>query len=271
LNTLTKAFIVAMLVLSVMVAVATASLFAQRTDWYKQYSEAKAEIDRAKAAQRAAEQKAEEQIRQADAKLQEEVDLHKLTKGERDKYKADWETVRTTLGARDVESQQLRDTLESAQRNIADLQKRNERVEEQLVEIKKERDAANKEKMQAIQDAVQLEKLADAKEQQLRATERILQQLQDKVGRAQGVEVAPAQKIEGTVTSLQGGYIAISVGSDDKVQDGDEFTVFRGATYVSRIHVVRTGRDVAVAKEMPEWRNESQTIMVGDGVSNAIR
>ncbi|MFH0964558.1 MAG: hypothetical protein V2A58_11190 [Planctomycetota bacterium] len=270
-NTLTKVFIVAMLVLSLLVTVATASLFAQRTNWYKQYTDAKAEIDKAKTAQRAAEQKAEEQIRQADDKLREEVDLHKLTKGERDKYKADWESVRTKLNERDAEAQQLRDTLEGAQRNIADLQKRNDRVEQQLVEIKKDRDNAYKEKMEAIQDAVQLEKLVDAKEQQLRATERMLRQEQEKMQRASGEEIAPAYKIEGTITSITDGYIAISVGSDDKVQDGDEFTVFRGATYVSRVRVVRAGRDVSVAKEMPEWRNGSEIITVGDGVSNAIR
>ena len=266
---LTKAFIVVMLILSAMVAVGSASLFAQRTNWYEKY---KAEKDKVvDAEKRAADAVAEKDAKVADAEqnLKGERDLHKLTQGARDQYKGEADSLKTELIKEKAFSQQLNDTVEQLTRTTEDLQTSRNLLEEKLAEVINLKDGALKEKMEAIEDAVQLEKLVQNQEAQIRAFERRIAQL---TTGPDTDEAAPTHKIEGTITNMtQGGHLAISVGTDDHVDVGNEFTVFRGATYVGRLRVVRTGRDVSVAKEMPEWRNEMETIQVGDSVSNAIR
>jgi len=76
---------------------------------------------------------------------------------------------------------------------------------------------------------------------------------------------------EGVVTRVVDGYIGVSVGLDDKVKEGQEFTVHRGSMYVGRIRIVRPSRDVSVATELAEWRQDpDREIKEGDSISNAI-
>jgi len=270
LSGITKAFIVVMLALSAMVAVGSAALFAQRTNWYEKYKTEKDLVDQAQKDAAQAKAEATKKVEDAENNLKEERDLHKLTRGARDQYKADWMGGETKLADANRFSQQLNDTIEQLTRNNEDLQKSRDLVEGKLGEVTEMMEDAIKEKLEAIEDAVQLEKLVQNKEAQIRAMERRIASMTGPETDAVGA--APTHKIEGTITDMtEGGYIAISVGTDDHVDVGDQFTVFRGATYVSRVRVVRTGRDVSVAKEMPEWRNETQIIQVGDNVSNAIR
>jgi hypothetical protein len=64
------------------------------------------------------------------------------------------------------------------------------------------------------------------------------------------VNVAPKKTIEGKVTAVANeiGLVVISVGKDDGVLEGDEFTIFRGGDFVAKIVVDRADRKWSAGK-----------------------
>ena len=273
-GSLTKVFIILMVLLSLGLVVASAALFAQRTNWFQQYLAEKDKVDAANKRAEAAERDKEETVQKIQEKLDHEVALHEETKVQKDKHKADWEETRTDYNRLNTKLEQVITTNEQHARNIDDLTDQNKRLNVEIERIKKERDDANGEKIEAIQAAVQLEKLIERQENQLTALNEQVQMLEGKIKQMTGggpSERLPEHRIEGVVTNIRQGYIGISVGQDDHVKKGDEFAVYRGPQYVSRIRVIRVDRDVAVAKELPQWRyKHNREIKQGDTISNAI-
>lgn len=77
----------------------------------------------------------------------------------------------------------------------------------------------------------------------------------------------PVPTIDGKVAAVDDDYglIILSVGEEDGVKEGFEFTVFRGDTYVASVAVQKLLNDMCGARVLHKEKNE--TIQVGDSVS----
>jgi HEAT repeat protein len=98
---------------------------------------------------------------------------------------------------------------------------------------------------------------------------RLLEEKINSIDQAGGnVNVAPKKALEAKVTAVAGelGLVVFSIGKDDGVLEGDEFTVYRGGEYVSKIVVDRADRKWAAGKIVLKRRDPR----VADDVSNHI-
>ena len=87
----------------------------------------------------------------------------------------------------------------------------------------------------------------------------------------QGVIVEPITAlIEGKVTAVSEttDIVVVSVGSNDKVAVGIEFTVYRGDKYIGKIKVDKVGKDWAGAHSLKDF--QADKIRVGDNVSTSV-
>ena len=86
------------------------------------------------------------------------------------------------------------------------------------------------------------------------------------------VEATPL--IEGRVTGVLQGVVMISVGSDDNVRQGYEFTVFRDDRYLCKIRVDKVFQDEAagevVPDSLPPESNGKVEVKVNDHVSTRL-
>ena len=82
------------------------------------------------------------------------------------------------------------------------------------------------------------------------------------------VNVAPKKALEAKVTAVANeiGLVVISIGKDDGVLEGDEFTVYRGGDFVAKIVVDRSDRKWSAGKVVLK-KTEPR---VADDVSNHI-
>lgn len=272
---LAKFFIGLMAFLSLAVAVAVTSLFAQRTNWYEKFREEQGKVTEAQNEAKKAVADKEQSVGAIQKKLDDAVAENKIIEGQRDQFEAEWKRQETEYNKLSDKLERLATTIQEQSDNITDLRENNTRIEKENARIKDERDKAIAERVEAIQAAIQLEKLAEKQLAQIDDGERLVAELKDKIrdltGQGPGGQIAPKVRINGIVSYLEDPFVGISVGLDDGVKVGNEFAVFSGTTFVGRVKVVRVDRDVSVAKELKQWRYDSnRKIQEGDSVSNAI-
>ena len=82
------------------------------------------------------------------------------------------------------------------------------------------------------------------------------------------VDIAPKKPLNGKVTAVANeiGLVVISIGKDDGVMEGDEFTVYRGGDFVAKIQVDRADRRWSAGKVVLKKTDPR----VADDVSNHI-
>jgi hypothetical protein len=82
------------------------------------------------------------------------------------------------------------------------------------------------------------------------------------------VNVAPKKALEAKVTAVANeiGLVVISIGKDDGVLEGDEFTVYRGGDFVAKIQIDRSDRKWSAGKVVLKKSDPR----VADDVSNHI-
>jgi hypothetical protein len=83
-------------------------------------------------------------------------------------------------------------------------------------------------------------------------------------------DLAVEPKIDGEVLFLgrRDSHIVISAGSDQKVEKGMKFTVYRGERYVSKLVVTSARRGFAICREILDFRKEPPR--QGDSVSTRV-
>jgi myosin heavy subunit len=161
---------------------------------------------------------------------------------------------------------------------ITQIQEMNAKVEEyrqKLIRANNNANTSMQELQYARQEAERLQKdLASLEENhvsQARAKkhlEEILAMLE-----ARGVQVsgaAPLKHLEGKVTAVSKdiGLVIISVGKDDGVLEGNEFTVYRGNEFITKIVINRVDRKWAAGRVVLPPRGDG--VRVSDDVSNSI-
>lgn len=281
-STLTKVFVVLVLVISLVYLGVSATLFAHRVDYKDKWEGEKADHQRDADAWKADKGKLEADIQ---AKAKEILAQQELAKAadnrsqeagrERDAVRADFTKLKGDYTALVAEQQKL-------QSNNNDLVTRNENLNKQLAEEKKLREDA-----QRVRDTVQAELLASQDrlekaykdiaemEKQIvevsRAKNDIEQQLDYLRARVPNIaDLGVEPKIDGIVLGVSDkvNLVLISVGGKDKVQVGFKFTVYRGSTYVSKLVVDKVDDQWAACRELTEFRKD--TIQQGDSVSTRV-
>lgn len=273
---LAKFFIVVMLILSLILAVASTALFAQRTNWFDKFQEEKGKVTAAEEKAKQAVADKDQSIAAIQKKLDDAVAENKIIEGQRDEFKAEWQRQKTEYNKLNDKLERLVTITQEQSDNITDLSEANTRIEAENGRVKDERDQATAERIEAIKGAVQLEKITEKQLAQIEDSERLIAELNKEIirisGRGdteQGTVIGP--RVQGIVSYVKEPFIGISVGLDDDVKVGAEFAVHKGTTFVTRIKVVRVDRDVSVAKELKQWRYDAaRQIEEGDTISNAI-
>lgn len=82
------------------------------------------------------------------------------------------------------------------------------------------------------------------------------------------VNVAPKKSLQAKVTAVatETGLVVLSIGKDDGVLEGDEFSIFRGGDFVAKLVIDRLDRKWAAGKIV----HQAQAPRVGDDASNLI-
>lgn len=281
-STLTKVFVVLVLVISLVYLGVSATLFAHRVDYKDKWETEKSDHQKDADAWKGDKGKLEADIQ---AKAKEILAQQELAKAadnrsqeagrERDAVRADFTKLKGDYTALVAEQQKL-------QSNNNDLVTRNENLNKQLAEEKKLREDA-----QRVRDTVQAELLASQDrlekaykdiaemEKQIvevsRAKNDIEQQLDYIRARVPNLaDLGTEPKIDGIVLGVSDkvNLVLISVGGKDKVQVGFKFTVYRGSTYVSKLVVDKVDDQWAACRELTEFRKD--TIQQGDSVSTRV-
>jgi peptidoglycan hydrolase CwlO-like protein len=281
-STLTKVFVVLVLILSLVYLGVASTLFAHRIDYKAKWDDEKAAhaktvADAKKAATDFEGQIAtlKNEVAAKDKDASEAKNQAAEAKREAEVVRADFNKLKTDYTTLVAEQQKL-------QSNNNDLTQRNENLNKQLAEEKKLREDA-----QRVRDTVQAELLASQDrlekaykdiaemEKQIveisRAKNDVEQQLAYLRERVTNIgDLAVEQKVDGIVLGVSDkvNLVLISVGAKDKVQVGYKFTVYRGSNYVSKLVVDKVEDQWSACRELTEFRKDA--ITQGDSVSTRV-
>lgn len=281
-STLTKVFVVLVLVISLVYLGVSATLFAHRVDYKAKLNDKTKEFDEYKTTVSKDKAALEADIVAKVKEIQARDQAVLTAKGEAESAKRELENLNTKFNTLNTNYNTLVAEQQKLQANNNDLSLRNENLNKQLGEEKKLREDA-----QRVRDTVQAELLAAndrlekaykdiaEMEKQLvdvsRAKNDIEQQLAYLRERVPNIgDLAVEPKIDGVVLGVSDkvNLILISVGGKDKVQVGYKFTVYRGSQYVSKLVVDKVEDGWAACRELTDFRKDA--VQQGDNVSTRV-
>lgn len=270
-----KALVVINLVLALFFASATAMNLALRTDLKQQLDDLQATYDQDM-------KKANDeisQLKQTGDNLTTQVDALSNEKAVLENRLTDTEATltleRQNRVALDARLTGLEVSYSELKRQYERLATRNEVLAQELATAKKTAEDAVTGMELAVDKRREAESQAEALTQQVRALAKELKEVRDTLARYKaagypepGGRPTPAE-IYGKVkrVDLSFGIVVISVGEDDGVKAGMEFTVYRGDGYVGKVIVEDVDKDYSLARVDG---TVSQEVKVGDNVSAAF-
>ncbi len=281
-SALSKVFVVVVFILSVAFFGTSATLFKTRLDWKKAYQEYKSGSDEALkqlternknlVAQADNLQKTIDAERAAEAQLG--VEVKRLT-GDLAEEKKSVQIARSEASTTKVLMDQVSQTAEA-------VTKSNQNLQEALDKAKADRETAMGEaaKATADRDGMQLDlaktqqELAALKVEQKDLSDRFdtvalqLENFKKTYGVAAPAVVAPP--IDGVVKAVdeEEKLVVLSVGKDDKVEIGFDFTVYRGDQYIGKVKVIKVYPNLSGARI--DVLKEGATIQPGDKASTRL-
>jgi septal ring factor EnvC (AmiA/AmiB activator) len=169
----------------------------------------------------------------------------------------------------------LDDSYGELKRDYARLADRNEVLAKELADAKKTAEAAVAVKEDAVDKMREAEQRAEAAKNRFVETAKELQDTKKDLDRYRanypepGGKYTPAQ-VYGKVREVDPkvGLVVISVGEDDGVKAGMEFTVYRGSGYVTKVIVTTVDKELSVARVDKSVSKDE--VKVGDNVSAAF-
>ena len=284
-STLSKIFVVLLLVVSLCYLGVSVMLFTQRIDWPQkldlerarhaesikirdlQIAHKQAEIDQARAVER-------ELTGRLGLLETEKKDLHeRLTRA-----MVDFDELKTQVAQLITRQGELTDQLKASQRNAEELRKQLDEKRLEAETTRAERDQANYELQQARRELEVVNKNYSELERQTveLAKEKDKQQyvLQELV--RQGIPVTEIaahdvpKNLSGKIMSVseQFNVAIVSIGQDDGVKVGYPFTIYRSDKFVARGTVEKVERDWCVVRWDPGLVKDK--VQVGDDVTTSI-
>ena len=287
-STLSKIFVVLNLVLSIVFAVFVTQLYKQTQNWRQKHDELDV--------------KTSAEIKKRDANIQELTLTVESLKGEVAHQREVFFQLQAELSRKDTEIQGLsRDKLQEQDKNrsltqdIARLTVDLSRAQDRARQLEDEREQGQQAKDAAIQEMERAQDAAHEWELQLndmrnnllaaresivsKSTEleqykMILQEMAQQGIPVDRFVVGATPLIEGRVVGILNGVVMISVGSDDGVREGYEFTVYRGDRYLCKIRIDKAFPDQAAGEILPDSlrpdASADDTVQANDHVSTRL-
>ncbi len=279
---LAKIFVVVNLILSVAFFGSSATLFATRVNWKQEAIKFKTEADNL-LKEREEKYKAQatrlQDLSREHAKLQS--DFSGAT-ADKIKVEGNLQETKTKLASADLridtevkEKTQLNSRLQGLEKNNTDLGAR-------VDELNKLAEDAKAAKEKAVTDMTRYRVDLDKSNEQLSKTRIELTDLNSKLDKADmqlaaakaagfDVDLANAYPpIDAIVEAVKGEdkLVVLSVGRDQKVQEGFEFTIYRGDRFVGKVKVTKVYENLAGARIL--FTNEGESIQIGDKAATQI-
>ena len=271
-----KILIVLNLILAVVFLGSAATFLGAKETWKKQYDDLKVKTDGDIATLTTQRDKLQGDLRNT------EISLGQLTNQLTDvegKYKAKETDYAEIIKRRDelaAEMTKLTAIKEDLVKQIAGLtQRKDELVEEKDRMATDKRQAIDAENAAVteqrrlhdqLNDAndmiVELQKRIKGLSDQIETQKMSLLVYEDKFGPIGDVIIAPPLKAKVSAVNNELNIVVLSIGRDDKVKAGYEFTVYRGAEYVGRIVIDKVDKDFCSGYSRKEL--EKNPIAVGD-------
>ena len=269
-----KALVVINLVLALFFASATAMNLALRTDLKQQFDDLQATYDQdmRKANDQISqlEQTSDNLTNQRDALSNDKAVLENRLKDTEAKLTLE----RQNRMGLDARLTSLDSSYSELKRQYERLATRNEALAQELAAAKKTAEDSLAAMELAVDKRREAEAQAEALQGQFRSLAKQLKEVSDDLARYRAIYPEPGGRptpanIFGKVkqVDLRYGLVVISVGEDDGVKAGMEFTVYRGDGYVGKVVVEDVDKDDAVARVDSAV---SEEVKVGDNVSAAF-
>lgn len=270
-----KAFVVINLVFALLVAGATASYLAQRNLERQQLKDLQAKYQ----ADTTQLQGQVSQLQQESENLQAQVDQLSDAKARLEtrlsSTEKDLDLERKNRLELDARLTALDNHYSELKRDYSRLATRNEVLAKELAQAKNTAEEAVAAREDAIDKMREAQMAAEAATARLRETAKALKGVRDDLARYRATYPEPGGKftpadIYGKVQRVDRkfGMVVISVGEDDGVKPGMEFTVYRGDDgYVGKVVVTEVDRELSVARVD---KLVSDEVKVGDNVSAAF-
>jgi Ca-activated chloride channel family protein len=204
--------------------------------------------------------------------LPEEPDTENAPKAARmSDFQRQLDSVNTTATSQSADMQVYVRQLEVQLAQIQELTTKVDEHRAKLVKSLNEKSLASAELQYSRQLAERLQKDLEQLEEKHVEMAREKKQLEEKLSAIQSggnVNVAPKKALEGRVTAVAPGIglIVLSLGKDDGVLEGDEFTIYRAGEFVAKIVIDRADRKWSAGKIVLKKADPK----VGDEVSNHV-
>lgn len=278
-NLVGKIFIVLIFVLSILFMGFAVAVYAAHTNWRDFVKDP----DNGLETQLKNEKVARDQLADTLAEKQKELDAETVAKQKQlalletqnDMLTRERDRLSKEIAAERSEAREAIAALAAAHANLKGIREDIAKLEQTVFETGKQRDEAlagiiaKTDKANSLAMEMQtLQKQAAAASEQLAGALEVLRKFNLKAEPAvyQGT---PAKGVMGRVTALTGGYVQISLGTDDGLLVGHHLDVFRNSVYLGRVEVIKTRPDQAVCKILPEFRKGN--IQVNDNVSTGLQ
>jgi septal ring factor EnvC (AmiA/AmiB activator) len=284
-STLSKVFVILLLLVSLVYLGVSVMLFTQRIDWPQ-----KLDIERARHAEsiktrdlmiahhKAAIEQAKATERELQARITlletEKKDLHeRLTRA-----MVDFDELKTQVAQLITRQGELTDQLKAAQRNAEELRK-------QLEEKRVETETARAERDQSVYELQQSKRELEVVHKHYAELERLsidmakdntkMQHVIEELNR-QGIEVTAIaardipKNLNGKIMAVseQFNFALGSLGKDDGVKVGYPFTIYRGSQYVAKGTVEKVERDFSVIRLDPRLIKDK--VQVNDDITTSV-
>lgn len=280
-STLSKLFVVMVLVLALVLLGVNATLFAMRADFKHKFVEETRhhyQTQLVKSAELAELGSRNQVLTETNGQLQtqlrdKDTEIASLNQrlGDSQKENTNKQTELDKLAA-GVNT--MGRQMEVQQSQIADANKTVEESRKQLAKALNERMNAAQDLQYQRQESERLSKDLGSLENNFQELARERQRLQETIAHLNSLGirtdvVAPRKALSGKVTAVatELDLVVISIGRDAGVNEGDEFTIYRGGTFVGKITVDRVDRAWASGRISLKGKEEAR---IGDEASNNV-
>ena len=289
-SALAKAFVVIVAVLSVTFLGVEATLYQHRTDWKESYDQLKQRYNTLAEISTKEIKTLQSEIREKKDFIEvKDIEVQKL-KDELDRVASLHQDVLQQLNRKNIEFQQLQDTHRTIADQIAEkdryIQQLNVRIDQQKIDLDvairdKETAEAQVARLTHIKNSLERD-LEDSRKQyaktskDLRDKDLLITMLRDK-----GVDIEslvygpPPPPVEGVVVAVrpieddpEHPLVLLSVGSNDKVEKGFQFSIHRGNDFVAKVVVEKVMPDMAGCRVL--FFKDGQAIAEGDKASTRL-
>lgn len=282
-STLSKVFVILILIISLVYLGVTATLFAHRVEYKKKLADLVAKYDKDCTELKDTIGKRETEI----STLQAAVGTEKAStaKAETDLADRTAELQRKTTDMDDLKDKyaKIADKVGAVEKQIKEERDRNEALQKNVEELRAQKDAAitDRDTTQAkLLDtenrlAVSEKNLADLEVQYITRMKDLeeaklqLSKLQEAGIPVEVISTGMQKHVEGKVLAVSSklDLMIISAGKDKGVEQGYQFTVFRGGKYIGKIQVQKADKDWSSATTLRNFMKEGEGVQVGDSVS----